>query len=178
MKKKIKITSFWRIDDNNSKVDRRNPCEWCGKRLCRTKLRRRRNGWSKLTIQWNSTQNHRNWTIFGHKKLTIDNKFWKLKLLDAAQVWKTLSMWFQNNKWDSEMVRKMLWHGPYTIGHQFWTWDNVGRRNGRKLIKIVPLLVNPSPNLITHIALGCVKPFTSFADINVWQLAPHSWGLC
>jgi hypothetical protein len=27
LKKKIKITSFWRIDDNNSKVDRRNPCE-------------------------------------------------------------------------------------------------------------------------------------------------------
>jgi hypothetical protein len=31
--------------------------------------------------------------------------------------------------------------------------------------KIVPFLVNPSPNLITRIALGCVKPFTSFADV-------------
>jgi hypothetical protein len=25
--KKFKITSFWRIDNNNSKVNRRNPCE-------------------------------------------------------------------------------------------------------------------------------------------------------
>jgi hypothetical protein len=64
-----KIPCF--IDSEHSKVDRRHLYEWYGEKiLCRTELRWRRNGRSKLAIQCNSTQNHVQFIYFWTEKLT------------------------------------------------------------------------------------------------------------
>jgi hypothetical protein len=56
------------IDCENSKVDRRHLYEWCRKNPVQTEFRRGRNGWTKLTIQYNSTQNHTNFIYFWAEK--------------------------------------------------------------------------------------------------------------
>jgi hypothetical protein len=53
-----KIPCF--IEGKNSKVDKRHLCEQCGKNIVQNQVRWGRNGWSKLAIQCNSTQNHTN----------------------------------------------------------------------------------------------------------------------
>jgi hypothetical protein len=112
--------------------------------LCKIKLKWGKNGWSKLIIQCNSTQNQINFIYFWALKndhclglfstllcfvyvVWIDpahmflrfvawakTKNLGVELLDA-QAWKTLPTWLEKFKWDIVSVKKMVWHVPYTI---------------------------------------------------------------
>jgi len=63
-----KIPCF--IDCENSKVNRRHLYEWCRKTPVQTELRGGRNGWTKLTIQYNLHKIIQISSIFGQKKIT------------------------------------------------------------------------------------------------------------